>query len=209
KNNSKLEKKLSEALVIPNGIDKLWINNPYQKEKTINQKNVKILFIGRIYSNKNLHTLLEALNNIENCELTVVGNIIDTNYFDELNKKYNFNYIGEKTKEELIDIMKHHHIFAMPSFNETFGLVYIEALSQNLPVLYTKNEGIYNYFEDKKYGVAVQPNDVKNVNDGLEFIIHNYQTLQNNLKDKSFLYDFDWNNIGRVYEKLYLGEYNG
>lgn len=190
KNNIKLVKKLNDSLVIPNGIDELWINNPSQNVKTINKQNVKILFVGRIYSNKNLHTLLEALNRIENYELTVVGSIIDTKYFDELNKKYNFNYIGEKSKEELIEIMKYHHIFAMPSFNETFGLVYIEALSQNLPVLYTKNEGIYNYFEETKYGIAVQPNDVKNIEEGLKFIIHNYQIIQNNLKDKTLLNRF-------------------
>ena len=49
--------------------------------------------------------------------------------------------------------MKEHQIFAMPSFNETFGLVYIEALSQNLPILYTKSEGIYKYFEEGHFGI--------------------------------------------------------
>ena len=43
---------------------------------------------------------------------------------------------------------------------------------------------------------------------GLDFIINNYQSLQDNLEDKSFLDDFNWDNIGKVYEKLYLGEYD-
>ena len=29
----------------------------------------------------------------------------------------------------------------MPSKHETFGLVYAEAMTQGLPVIYTKNEG--------------------------------------------------------------------
>ena len=48
-------------------------------------------------------------------------------------------------------------LFIMPSLNETFGLVFIEALTQNLPIIYTIHEGVYGYFEDNKYGVAVNP----------------------------------------------------
>ena len=33
----------------------------------------------------------------------------------------------------------------MPSTGETFGLVYIEALSQSLPIIYTKGDGVYGF----------------------------------------------------------------
>ena len=59
--------------------------------------------------------------------------------------------------------MKEHQIFAMPSFNETFGLVYIEALSQNLPILYTKSEGIYKYFEEGHFGIGVEPSNIASI----------------------------------------------
>ena len=102
--------------------------------------------------------------------------------------------------------MKEHQIFAMPSFNETFGLVYIEALNQNLPILYTKSEGIYKYFEEGHFGIGVEPSNIASIKrfDLLLIIIN----LQDNLEDKSFLDDFNWDNIGKVYEKLYLGEYD-
>ena len=47
-------------------------------------------------------------------------------------------------------------VFAMPSIFETFGLVYLEALSQNLPVVYTKGQGIDGMF-DNTVGIGVDP----------------------------------------------------
>ncbi|MCG1265168.1 glycosyltransferase family 4 protein [Staphylococcus epidermidis] len=208
KGNDNLNEKLKRSTIIPNGIDKLWINSSMISSKKLDKDSVKILFVGRIYSNKNLHNLLSALEVYKNCELTIVGNIVDDKYFSNLNKKYKLNYLGPKSKEELIEVMNEHDIFAMPSFNETFGLVYIEALSRNLPILYTKGEGIYNYFDEKNYGIAVEPGSITDIRKGISFIIDNYDEIQENLKDKHFLNNFNWENIGKVYEKLYLGEYN-
>lgn len=40
-------------------------------------------------------------------------------------------------------------IFVMVSHSETFGLVYIEALSQGLPILYTRGQGIDGTLKEK------------------------------------------------------------
>lgn len=39
-------------------------------------------------------------------------------------------------------------IFAMPSSYETFGLGYVEAMLQDLPILYTHNEGIDGFYDE-------------------------------------------------------------
>ena len=51
----------------------------------------------------------------------------------------------------------------MPSSNETFGLVFIEALSQSLPIIYTKGEGIDGYFKDDFIGKAVNSKDNQSI----------------------------------------------
>ncbi|WP_394856198.1 glycosyltransferase family 4 protein [Staphylococcus borealis] len=207
-NNKKLELKLLNALVIPNGIDKIWLNNSCSTKKKIDDTKINVLFIARIYPDKNLHNLLKAISRFNNIELTVVGSIIDQKYFDKINEKYSFTYLGSKSKSELIKIMKDYQIFAMPSFKETFGLVYIEALSQNLPIIHSKNEGVDKYFEDGQFGKSVTPNSVDSIIEALKYIIKNYNQLQNNLSDKSFLNEFDWQNIGEFYSDLYIGEVN-
>ena len=60
-------------------------------------------------------------------------------------KEY-MTYYGEITdKKTLKNLYRENDMFVMPSKNETFGLVYIEALLQGLPILYAKNEGIEGF----------------------------------------------------------------
>ena len=39
-------------------------------------------------------------------------------------------------------IYRENDIYVMPSIIETFGLVYAEAMSQGLPVIYTRGQGL-------------------------------------------------------------------
>jgi glycosyltransferase involved in cell wall biosynthesis len=48
---------------------------------------------------------------------------------------------------------------AMPSHNETFGMVYTEALFAGVPVLYSKSTGIDGYLDGLDVGIAVNPTD--------------------------------------------------
>jgi glycosyltransferase involved in cell wall biosynthesis len=51
------------------------------------------------------------------------------------------------------------HLFLMPSLAETFGLVYLEAMSRGLPVLYTRGQGFDGHFPEGEVGYAVNPHD--------------------------------------------------
>jgi glycosyltransferase involved in cell wall biosynthesis len=59
-------------------------------------------------------------------------------------------------KEKLLNNYRNSDIFIMPSYNETFGLVYIEAMSQGLPIIYTQNEGVDGYFKEGSVGYSVK-----------------------------------------------------
>jgi glycosyltransferase involved in cell wall biosynthesis len=48
---------------------------------------------------------------------------------------------------------------ALPSHNETFGLVYVEALFAGTPILYSKGTGIDGFLNDLEVGIAVDPTD--------------------------------------------------
>ncbi|WP_412520302.1 glycosyltransferase family 4 protein [Staphylococcus simulans] len=209
KNDKDIVDKLEKSIVIPNGIDSFWLENARVGEKERNsKKEIQLLYVGRIYSNKNIHRVLDAICTI-NAEgdyfikMNIVGKIISEKYFEELKKVNDFKYYGVRDKSEIKQIMDGIDIFTMPSKSETFGLVFVEAMSQNLPIIYTKNEGIYDYFEDGIYGKAT---DYKNSNEIKENILHileNYDEFQRNLKDKEFLNEFRWNEIGEIYNDLY------
>lgn len=207
KNNPDIVRKIDKSIVIQNGIEKIWLQNIPENKKDISNKSViNMLFIGRIYRQKNLHRVLESLKNIDiKINIKIIGKIIDDEYYKKIKEKYQFEYLGEKNKKQIIEIMSKSDIFIMPSENETFGLVYVESLSQNLPIIYSKNEGIDGYFKDNKYGVSVDPKSIEDIQRGIRFIINNYEGIQKNLEDKSFLDEFNWANIGSNYSGLYRG----
>ena len=68
----------------------------------------------------------------------------------------------------------------MPSFTESFGLVYAEAMSQGLPVIYSKGQGFDNQFPEGMVGVHVSAYDAHDVAEGIEKVVNNfYQMTQN------------------------------
>ena len=88
----------------------------------------------------------------------------------------------------------------MPSKGETFGLVYIEALTQGLPIIYSINDGIYGYF-DKSFGEAVNPNKMDSISAGIKKIIYNYDKYDFNIKE--IIANHNWQEIAKKYLSVY------
>ena len=106
--------------------------------------------------------------------------------------------IFDKTK--LQEIYKANSIFAMPSIHETFGLVYVEALSQGLSVLYTKNEGIDGLFTEP-IGEVVMPTSTESIREALRKLLthpEDYQTLP-----EERFQTFQWTSIAQTYQNIY------
>ncbi|MBU6087730.1 glycosyltransferase [Mammaliicoccus sciuri] len=209
KNDVQILNKINDSIVIPNGIDNFWHENKkVKKKKKPEFKKLNLLFIGRIYKEKNIHRILEAIKKInqENqiyVTLTIIGEVIDKQYFNKIKDIYKFNYLGKLDKYEIVKVMEQNDIFIMPSINETFGLVFIEALSQNLPIIYTKNEGIDGYFKNKFFGERAIPKSIESISNSIMDTYKNYDQYQENLENKEFLDNFKWQEISSKYNLIY------
>ncbi|WP_256681919.1 glycosyltransferase family 4 protein, partial [Mammaliicoccus fleurettii] len=163
------------------------------------------VFTGKILKNKNLKLVTSALKTTgDNYKLYVIGKIDDISYFDQAKDDFDFTYLGEKDKSEIVEIYKEMDIFVLPSFHETFGLVYLEALTQGLPIIYTRNEGIDNYFEEGKVGYSVDPKSITSFVDSLINIDKNYEYIINNINkiDKNkFSWDMNVERHLEIYEE--------
>jgi glycosyltransferase involved in cell wall biosynthesis len=110
-------------------------------------------------------------------------------------------YHGQvKDKNILKDFYNKSTIFTMPSRNETFGLVYVEALLQGLPLLYTHNEGIDGFYNEK-IGEKIFSNDVAEIKKKLLSLVNNYNEYS--IPTDRLIENHDWSKIAIKYKELY------
>lgn len=191
---------------IPNGISNYWLNNiSCSKKQHLENEPWNIIYTGNFTPNKNVPALMEAVMILnEDYHYNICLHIIgdggnDLDNISRLARKRPqlFKLHGFiKDKSIICDLYRQSHIFAMPSHHETFGLVYVEAMSQGLPVLYTKGEGIDGFF-DQNYGVSCNSNSTQSIVDGLNQLILNYYNYEIN---PDFIKDhFSWDRIAKYY----------
>ena len=61
-------------------------------------------------------------------------------------------------------------IFVLPSFSETFGLVVIEAMAMEKPVIATNAGGLPEIITDGKTGLLIEPRNVQVVANALQTV---------------------------------------
>lgn len=196
-----LKKKIS---VIPNGINDYWLENKFKISKT--EEIPEILFVGRLIKRKNLKTLIKACEilNTNGCsvKLNVVGDGTLLKYFEKRRYATEIHYYGKiNDKNELIKLYRKSTLLAVPSFTESFGLIYPEAMSQGLPVIYTKGQGFDGFYPDGFIGFSINPKDPFDISDKIKRIISNHSYFSENAYMKSS--DFSWDNVAKKLSDTY------
>lgn len=205
-----------KSIVIPNGINDYWIKNignPKVDLGFINNGKVNIISVGGINKNKNFLKVAEAckfLNDMHglHIELTIVGKIDDESYYNSILSYPFVKYYSFQNKDKLLDLYKDNNIFVMPSIHETFGLVYLEAMSQGLPIIYSKGQGFDGQITEGKVGYSVNPESYTDIASKILKILENYNDLTINCIE--YAQKFGWDNtadrITKIYKKSILGE---
>lgn len=125
----------------------------WEAQKTIPETNLKVLFVGHDFFRKGGRELFNAIESLHQqgaaIELTIVSKletdtfITQTTSSDKAEWKKKIaeasfcTYHESKANHEVLELMKQHHIFAVPSLQETFGYVVLEAQACATPVLTT------------------------------------------------------------------------
>ena len=203
--------RIKDKLVFqPNGIEDYWHQHISHEQRSGHD----ILYVGDYTPNKNVGRLIEAILQLRkekdfgDVRLIIVGGEkVGTVWKTDDNLKRLISENPESVvalgriydKEKLSEVMRGCALFAMPSIHETFGLVYLESLSQNLPVIYTKGQGIDGIF-DGSVGIGVDALSVEMIHDGICKILLNPADYSN--KSVNFE-DFQWDNIAKNYIKMY------
>lgn len=200
-------------ILCPNGVDSYWLQNVDHTKRT--GKN--ILYVGDFSQNKNVKRVIDAVLSLSSIprysdiHLTLVGggssvNGVTGNSSEQEvlqlidGNKDRISFLGKiYDRPKLREVYSKSDVFVMPSIHETFGLVYVEALSQNIPVVFSANQGIDGFFSAKA-GERVNPLSVSEIKAAIMKIIENHSSYSN--EDIDFQ-SFDWSFIAEKYLVLY------
>ncbi len=118
-----------------------------------------ILFLSRIHPKKNIEGLIEALSRVSfDFRLQIAGNG-EPDYLEKLksliaakNLENKTAWIGEAYDAEKFRLYAAADLLVLPSFNENFANVVIEALSAGTPVLVSDAVGLSDYVRSNDLG---------------------------------------------------------
>jgi glycosyltransferase involved in cell wall biosynthesis len=195
----------TKIAVVPNTVD---VKRFAVSSKLSTPRKIQILTVCSLVPIKGVNYLLEALNKIKQKRqdffLHIVGDGPLRNEYELLNMKLGLNSIvkfhGRQSNVE--EFMRNCDFFVLPSFYETFGVVYIEAMSCGKPVIAT-NRGGPSEIVTKDVGILVPPKNVEVLQEAIEYMMNNYQAYSS---EKIALYaqeNFSHEAVGMILNKIY------
>lgn len=193
----------NEIKIIPLGIPDENFSEA-RKEYT-NNSYLTVLFVGLLNSTKGEGYLLDAIYQLNSKGLDFRFNIAGkfesenykTNFFSQVDK-YNLSdkvkYFGIVTGEDKRKLFLDSDIFCFPSYfsSESFGVVLLEAMMYQMPLIGTKWRGIQSLIEEDSNGYLV---DIKNSEQIAEYLMNFY--LDRTLVEK----------MGRKSRNIFLQKY--
>ncbi|MCK5814991.1 MAG: glycosyltransferase family 4 protein [Flavobacteriaceae bacterium] len=125
------------------------INAYYCKKNQIDCSKKTVFFNGLTHTVeiKNLPILLHAIENDsilrEKVKLVVLSNKKGRDYIKKHDFSFEIEVFGKMNFREVIELYKQSDTFVLPSKSDSFGLVYLEALSYSVPII-----GLTKLFEE-------------------------------------------------------------
>ena len=159
--------------------------NPVKKSSLENNdvfsddNNLHILFAASLYKRKGCSYLLKAFKQLYNefpdIKLTIAGGGPQLaemkNLSDSLGISERVKFTGTISHDKMMQLMNGCDIFILPSWDEAFGVVYLEAMSFKKPVIGTFGEGITDEVKDGVNGLLVKSKDVGSIVEKLSLLI--------------------------------------
>jgi len=214
--SSHLAKYQDKIEVIPNGVD---VEKFQPIQASDNEDKSTIFFLSvldEFHKYKGLDYLLEALkivkNNVPDVKLIVGGKGVLLDHHQEmaasLGLKDNVEFAGFIPDEEIADYYSQASVFVLPSISslqEGFGIVALEALACQTPVVTTDIVGVAQDLKQIKGGIVIPPRDTHKLADAITQILSDAQ-MQKEMGQrgrKLVQEKYTWKGVASSMEKVY------
>lgn len=183
-NSSKLER-LSQTYfdnldvtVVPNGVPISDINNAKTTTKPaeISSEREVLISVANLVPTKGHRFVLEAITTLENdVQYLIVGHGSERERLEDLVRGYNLQddvvFTGRVPHDEVFKYLWHSDVFVLPSYEEAFGIAYIEAMACELPTIACRGEGPEDFIQHGKTGYLVPPKDASALADTIASLL--------------------------------------
>lgn len=207
--------------VIYNGMD-FKDSESYLKKPILEKDTFEIICCGRLVKRKSVDILLKAVhifklnNNLsQKVHVTIVGDGEEMDNLKKITNDLSLNncvtYTGYLDQTLAKQKMRESDIMVIPSLEEAFGLVALEAMANGTAVLASNAGGLKEIVVDGENGMFFIPNDEKDLALKLQYIVtHPDFKLKLETQGKFTAKKFAWDAIAyktsEVYKSL-IGKY--
>lgn len=154
---------------------------------------LNIIYVGTLIERKHSDLLLRACHALPG-EIPWTLKVVGQGVLGEKLQKYvtdnaledRVTLTGPVSREEVLQHMAEADVFVMLSSGETFGLVYLEAMSQKLITVGSKNEGIDGVIVDGENGFLLDSSDEQGLTRLLERIARMKPEERRRLREAAF-----------------------
>lgn len=176
--------KRENIYICPNGIKKNCTDIDVQSAITHYNQIPHILFLSNLLITKGIFILLDALKILHEKNIPFFCDFVGGETYDmsisDFNKEVisrglnnHIKYHGSKYGKEKRSIISSSDIFVFPTFNETFGLVLLEAMELCKPCIGCNEGGIPDIIDNNKTGLIVPPKDSNELANAIEKLLDN------------------------------------
>lgn len=157
------------------------------RQRALTSGPLKILVVGNVIRRKGLHVLIQALRQLpsEDFQVTVAGRLdMEPRYVDHIltlirssRLRERIILMGPVPGQPLTDLYRQHHLMALPSAYESYGIVYVEAQQFGLPVIGTTAGAAKEIINHGDNGYLIAPEDHSTLVSLLQTLHHERQLL--------------------------------
>ncbi len=163
---------------IHNGVTVSKLTGASGKKKTSGEGGT-ILSVSNLIKLKgidyNLHAVAALIEKYAHLRYIVVGDGVERNNLERLAASLKIEehvcFKGELPHDQVMELMNECDIFALPSWNEAFGVVYIEAMAAGKPAVACRGAGIEDIIEDRATGMLVEPRNLADLTAALDHLL--------------------------------------
>ncbi len=187
--------------VIYNGVD---VDEFKPAERSESSKILKLISTGRLIERKGYKYLIEAIADLKEIQLTLVG---DGNIKEELKtlakeKRSNVVFLGKKNHKEIVNLLQQADIFCLPSLNEGMSNSILEAMACGLPIIATDTGGSLELIEGNGY--IVSKASVIELKKAILSYVNNINLLYSqSLISRELAEKMSWGEVAEQYSGIY------